>query len=180
METCRLSWALIHWQTFWSFSSTLISALISVPLCLPLRLLFHIPSFPFSFSLLHSSLFSFFLLSSPIVLLSLLLLLHPADPELQAHVYLQVGLLGPLITGARARWAPSSLRTTDAGAGVWEGLSPSGRGGGQFTRIASGSDQALCKYHYEAVISLLVLKFFRIVIIIWNSFLVDLSFERWF
>lgn len=49
------------------------------------------------------SLFSFFLLSSPIVLLSLLLLLHPADPELQAHVYLQVGLLGPLITGARAR-----------------------------------------------------------------------------
>ena len=30
----------------------------------------------------------------------------------------------------------------------------------------AGSDQALCKYHYEAVISLLVLKFFRIVILI--------------
>lgn len=49
------------------------------------------------------SLFSFFLLSSPTVLPSLLLLLHPIDPELQAYIYLQVGLLGPLITGARAR-----------------------------------------------------------------------------
>lgn len=49
------------------------------------------------------SLFSFFLLSSPTVLPSLLLLLHPIDPELQAYIYLQVRLLGLLITGSGAR-----------------------------------------------------------------------------
>lgn len=97
------------------------------------------------------SLFSFFFLSSPTVLPSLLLLLHPVDPELQAYIYLQVGLLGLLITGARARWAPSSLRTTDAGAAVWEGLSPSGWGRAVHQN-RFGHDQALCKYHYEAII----------------------------
>lgn len=49
------------------------------------------------------SLVSFFVLSSPTVLLSLLLLLYPIDPELQAYIYLQERLLGPLITEAGAR-----------------------------------------------------------------------------
>lgn len=84
-------------------------------------------------------------------------------------------LLGPLIAGAGARRAPCFLRTADAAAGVCESQGPAAPGaelpqrlwrrGGLPGRLP-GTLQGWLNYCWEAVVFLLVLKFFMIAVIV--------------